>query len=163
MKKLTLTWIKREEKVGKNNKPYTSLSIRAKEYGERYLSGFGSAANAGWAVGQEVEVADVKEVASKDGTKTYLNFEMPKKADPNVEVAALRVSMDELNRKFERMREAMAPIWKDWNARTTTKSVQSFPGMNEKEVAEVNSTLIPDFNPEEINYPEETEAEVINF
>lgn len=75
--KLNLTYVKRDERVSvRTNKPFTSISIKAKEYGEKYLSGFGNKDNANWKEGMEVEVAEVKEVV-KDG-KTYLNFEMPK-------------------------------------------------------------------------------------
>lgn len=73
--KLTLTYINRTERQGKKG-PYTSVSIKAKEYNDKFLSGFGNKTNENWKVGDEVEVAEVKEV-SKDG-KIYLNFEMPK-------------------------------------------------------------------------------------
>lgn len=77
MTKLTLTFVNRTERTStRTNKPYTSLSLKAKEYGENYLSGFGNKDNANWKVGDEVEVLEVKEV-QKDG-KTYYNFDMPK-------------------------------------------------------------------------------------
>lgn len=75
--KLNLTYIDRKERTSaRTNKPFTSVTIKAKEYGEKFLSGFGNKENSSWQVGQEVEVASVNEV-SKDG-KIYLNFEMPK-------------------------------------------------------------------------------------
>lgn len=75
--KLNLTYIDRKERVSaKSGKPFTSVSIKAKEYNDKFLSGFGNKENASWQVGQEVEVAEVREV-SKDG-KIYLNFEMPR-------------------------------------------------------------------------------------
>ncbi len=169
MKKLTLTYYGRfdTDKEGKplvgKFGPYAKISIKAKEYGDRYLSGYENKETKDWAVGKEVEVESVEEVASNG--KTYLNFKMPKKADPLTEIAALRVSFDELKRNFDRMREAMAPVWKEWNARQghVEKKFDAIPGMNEKEMNEVNSTLIPDFDPQEINFPEEAEKEVINF
>lgn len=83
--KLNLTYIQRTERTAKaSGKPFTSLSIKAKEYGDKFLSGFGNRANADWKEGMEVEVAEVKEVV-KDG-KTYLNFEMPKAFNGNPEV-----------------------------------------------------------------------------
>lgn len=83
--KLNLTFVKRTEKTSaKTNKPFTSLSIKAKEYGDQYLSGFGNRANADWKEGMEIEVAEVKEV-QKDG-KTYYNFEMPKAYGGNVDI-----------------------------------------------------------------------------
>jgi len=75
--KLTLTFVNRIEKISqRTNKPFTSMSIKAQEYGDRYISGFGNKANENWKAGDVVEVDEVKEV-EKDG-KTYLNFEMPK-------------------------------------------------------------------------------------
>lgn len=75
--KLTLTYVNRTERTSaKTNKPYTSISIKAKEYGDKYLSGFGNKENAGWKEGDTVEVAEVTSIAK--GDKLYLNFEMPK-------------------------------------------------------------------------------------
>lgn len=74
--KLNLTYINRKQMTSASNKPYTSLSIKATQYGDKYLSGFGNKANENWKVGDEVEIAEVKEV--QKGEKTYLNFEMPK-------------------------------------------------------------------------------------
>jgi len=75
--KLNLTFVKRTERTSsRNGKPFTSLSIKAKEYGDKYLSGFGNSSNKSWDVGQEVEVLKVEEVVKDD--KTYYNFEMQK-------------------------------------------------------------------------------------
>lgn len=75
--KLTLTYVKRTERVSaKTGKPFISLSIKAREYNDQFLSGFGNKANENWKEGDVVEVAEVREV-SKDG-KIYLNFEMPR-------------------------------------------------------------------------------------
>lgn len=77
MVKLTLTYVNRTERVSaRTNKPFTSLSLKAREYNDKFLSGFGNKENAHWKEGDVVEVASVTEV-SKDG-KIYLNFEMPK-------------------------------------------------------------------------------------
>lgn len=86
--KLNLTYISRTERVSaRTNKPFTSVSIKAKEYGDKFLSGFGNRDNIDWKEGMEVEVAEVKEVV-KDG-KTYLNFEMSKK--PNLDELIARI------------------------------------------------------------------------
>lgn len=79
MTKLTLTYVSRTERATKAdpNKKFISLSIKAQEYGDRFLSGFGNKDNAGWKEGDCVEVAEVKEV-EKDGKK-YLNFEMSRR------------------------------------------------------------------------------------
>lgn len=77
MTQVTLTFVKSTERVSaKTNKPFTSLSIKTKEHGDTYLSGFGNKANKDWKAGDVVEI-EVKEV-EKDGKK-YLNFDMPKK------------------------------------------------------------------------------------
>lgn len=76
---VTLIYIKDTERVSaKTGKPFTSRSIKTKEHGEAWLSGFANKDNAGWKVGDTVDI-DVAEV-EKDG-KIYTNFTVPKKAD----------------------------------------------------------------------------------
>ena len=85
-KKLTLTFVKSFPKTSISGENYTSVSIKSKEYGDKYLSGFGNKDDQNWKVGDVVEVL-VKQVL-KDG-KEYLNFEMPKnvtKSQNNSEV-----------------------------------------------------------------------------
>lgn len=97
MIKLNLTYVSRTERISKNTqKPFTSVSIKAKEYGDKFLSGFGNKSNSTWAEGMEVEVAEVKEVV-KDG-KTYLNFEMPK------------FDIADLSKRVETLENAMTTI-----------------------------------------------------
>lgn len=154
MTKLTLTYVRREEKTSaKTNKPFTSLNIKAKEYGEKYLSGFGNKDNAGWAIGQTVEVAEVIEKAAANG-KFYLNFEMPKKSDSGTEIARLDTRIDEMERKFEKMREAMTPIYNEWEARN--KVPLKVPGTNVDYPLERNDV---DFDPKDLNYPDESEMQ----
>lgn len=86
MTKLTLTYVNRTPRTSQAGKPFVSLSIKASEYGDKYLSGFGNKANEGWKVGDVVEVAEVKEV-NKAG-KVYLNFEMPSNKVDNSEINA---------------------------------------------------------------------------
>ena len=83
MSKVTLTFVRRTPKTSASGKPYTSLSIKTQEHGDKYLSGFGNKDNEGWNEGDTVEI-ETKEVV-KDG-KTYLNFETPKKAALNEEM-----------------------------------------------------------------------------
>lgn len=79
MEKITITKITRTERTSaRTNKPFTSLGLKAQEYGDQWLSGFGNKDNAGWKEGDQVEI-EIKKV-EKDG-KTYLNFETPKAAD----------------------------------------------------------------------------------
>jgi len=97
MEKVTLTFVRRDEKVSpRTNKPYTSLSIKTNEYGEKYLSGFGSKDNSRWKEGDTVEIL-VKKI-QKDG-KEYLNFETPKKEDKTAE-ALTRIENALLTIKF---------------------------------------------------------------
>lgn len=84
--KLNLTFVKRTERISKAGKPFTSVSIKSTQYGEKYLSGFGNKDNANWAAGMEVEVAEV--VAKGE----YLNFEMPKKVTANTQVEVMALS-----------------------------------------------------------------------
>ena len=77
--KLTLTYAGRfttkkdgSPLIGKNGRPYTSLRIKANEYGDKYISGFESAETKDWKAGDTVE-ADVED------TGQYLNFNVPKK------------------------------------------------------------------------------------
>lgn len=76
IQKLTLTAVIRKSMVStRTNKPYTSVSIKAKEHGDRYLSGFGSAKTDSWKEGDVVtlEVTE-SEKLDKNG-KPYLNWD----------------------------------------------------------------------------------------
>lgn len=98
--KLNLTYVDRKERVSaRTNKPFTSISIKATQYGDKFLSGFGNKDNQNWAVGDEVEVAEIKEVV-KDG-KTYLNFEMSRvpRLDPAV-----------VNERLEKLENAVVKL-----------------------------------------------------
>jgi hypothetical protein len=75
---MKLTYVKRDQKTSKAGKPYTSLSIKTEQHGDRFINGFGNKENEGWKVGDEVEV----NVSEKEyNGKMYLNLEMPKIAD----------------------------------------------------------------------------------
>lgn len=81
MTKLTLTRVFTTDKnkdgtplMSKAGKPYTKMSIKAKEYGDKWISGFKNKQNEGWKDGDIVE-AIIKENGE------YLNFELPKKDD----------------------------------------------------------------------------------
>ena len=68
--KLHLTYVKRTPRTSKAGKPFISLSVKAQEYGESYLGGFGNKDNENWIEGMEVEVDKVEQKGE------YLNFEM---------------------------------------------------------------------------------------
>lgn len=76
--KLTLTYVGRfttkkdgSPLIGKNGRPYTSLRIKANEYGDRYISGFDSKETKDWKIGDTVE-AEVEEKGE------YLNLSVPR-------------------------------------------------------------------------------------
>lgn len=114
MEKVKLTKVVRTDRVSKSTgKPFVSLSIKTVQYGDKFLSGFGNAANAHWAEGQEVEI--ITERIMKDG-KEYINFTVPKKEDKNDEklekilnklttltltIAAIGATLDELTKKHK--------------------------------------------------------------
>ena len=58
----------------KNGKPYTRMSVKVAEHGEKWISGFESPVNKGWKEGDVVAM-----VIKENGE--YLNFEVPKPAD----------------------------------------------------------------------------------
>lgn len=55
----------------KEGKPYERCSIKTEQYGDRYISGFGSKTTHEWNVGDEVEI-----IIEEKGE--YLNFSLPK-------------------------------------------------------------------------------------
>ena len=81
---LTLTEVKRysKDKFGKEFKnsrgAYQKVLIKAQEYGDRWMSGFGDKTNAGWNPGMVVE-AEVSETEATGPTgQPYLNFKTPR-------------------------------------------------------------------------------------
>lgn|SRR3990167_9711382 len=127
--KLNLTYIKRTERISaKTNKPFTSLSIKATQYGDKFLSGFGNRNNENWKEGMEVEVAEVKEV-NKDG-KTYLNFEMPKAFGGNPETTkAIEEVKNSLSKLHLKTDEILA--WKRLQTGEIKPVVEDYPPMDE--------------------------------
>jgi len=95
--KLTLTYVGRftTKKDGtplissKTGRPYTSLRIKANEYGDKYISGFDSAETKGWKEGDTVE-ADVEQKGE------YLNFSVPKKTEGGMSDAQFQTLIREI-------------------------------------------------------------------
>lgn len=87
MQQITITKIFTKEAVSKTGKPYTSMSIKANEYGEKWISGFKGKENANWKEGDKVEVIiDKKQGTDKNGNPTeYLNYSVPKAEDKTKE------------------------------------------------------------------------------
>jgi len=78
MTKITLTAVYHNDKdrngnpyMSKAGKPYTKCNVKATEYGDKYISGFGNKTTQGWKVGDVVEV----EIEQRG---EYLNFSLPK-------------------------------------------------------------------------------------
>lgn len=65
-----------DEKIGKNNKPYRFLKIQTEEHGEKWISGFASAGNKDWKVGDFVEVEVIE-------SGKYLNYKLPETRKPS--------------------------------------------------------------------------------
>jgi hypothetical protein len=73
LKTVTITNISRKERVSsRTGKPFTSLGLQVREYGEKWLSGFDNAATKNWQRGDTVEI----EIEQKGD---YLNFNVPRK------------------------------------------------------------------------------------
>lgn len=102
MQKLTITgiWRNTTDKQGNPLKsakgfPYTKLSFKCKEHGDKYIGGFGNKENEGWQIGDVVEV-----IIKENGQ--YLNFEMPKKEDINNErIETLEKRISDLEKRFD--------------------------------------------------------------
>ena len=67
------TWKDKEGKdlMGKNGKKYEKVSVKAIEYGDRFIGGFGGEWNRNWKEGDEI-LLDINEVDYNG--KKYLNF-----------------------------------------------------------------------------------------
>lgn len=93
--KLTKVFTTNKDKNGnelksKDGRPYTRMSIKTAQYGDKWLSGFQNKVNANWKEGDEVQM-----IVKQNGE--YLNFETPKKDD-------------ELNEKLEKILNGITGI-----------------------------------------------------
>lgn len=129
--KLNLTFVKRAERTSKAGKPFTSLSIKTTQYGERYLSGFGNKANENWKEGDEVEVAEVVQKGE------YLNFEMPKHTPNNSSVEVMAVS-----HKLDLISSQLRSV------------IDHLSGKNRLDLTSAG-TKVPDFTPATMNIPDD--------
>ena len=127
--KLTLTSVERVQQTSKKTgKPYTSLRIKAQEYGDKLISGFGRKDNDSWAVGQVVE-GTVEEKGQ------YLNL-IPSqgagKADP-ADMTFIKETLNEIafkvgiiNNRTEKIAEKVGV--------TAPKTKVEYPTEEEKEI-----------------------------
>lgn len=135
--KLTLTFVKSEQRTSaRTNKPFTSQSLRSTEYGERYLSGFGSKETINWKVGDVVEV-DVKESDKMDkNNKPYLNWSLPKPESP------VMLRIDKLEDSIKQLQKEMYQVINEVRRLNPTSNLTPA------------GTKVPDFVP---NTPEEAQ------
>lgn len=78
MAKHTLTYVRNQDKISKNGKPYTSCSIKVEKLGDQFINGFGNKVTQDWQPG---DVVDVKIYEEEYMGKTYTKFEAPKPQD----------------------------------------------------------------------------------
>lgn len=153
--KVTLTgiWRNTTDKVGNQLKsakgiPYTKLSFKCKEYGDKYVGGFGNKANEGWKIGDTVDI-----IIKQNGE--YLNFEMPKTGGSvDLErVTKIEGRLTTLEMSFERQFEALKAEIKqdiilDLGGKFQTdadfkKSQEPHPLLKSNSVGEVDSDSLP--------------------
>ena len=97
--KVTITRISRVQRISqKTSKPYTSMGIQTKEYGDQWLNGFGNPGNRDWKEGDTVEVNISKK--ERNG-KEVLDFENPKPQP--VDQLALISEIRSMKQDFGRM------------------------------------------------------------
>lgn len=74
LKQYTLTYVKNEDKVSKNGKPYTSTSIKVMELGDVFINGFGNRQTLNWNANDKVMIEIYEE---EYNGKTYKKFKAP--------------------------------------------------------------------------------------
>lgn len=98
--KVELTYVGRQNKISKKTgKPYISLGIKAKEYGEEWINGFGGKENQYWAQG---DIVDIEIYEDEWNGKKSLKFNTPK-VDPGVELTDIKARLTELETKVARI------------------------------------------------------------
>jgi uncharacterized coiled-coil protein SlyX len=87
--------------IGKTGKPYTRILLKAKEYGDNTISGFGQKESDAWKAGDEVRL-DVVEVTK--GEKTYYNFNYVDQDAENMDaISKLQKGMEALLNRVKRL------------------------------------------------------------
>lgn len=120
----TITYLKRDDTDREGNalktkagKPYTRMTLKVESKGERYISGFGSAQNKDWKVGDSVDITITEaEKTDKEG-RPYLNFTQPKPID--------KVGDDIATIKSDIMKILL--VVRNIDANTTAKSKIAYP------------------------------------
>lgn len=89
--------------VTKDGRPYTRVTIKAQEYGDKFISGFGNKDNASWKEGDRVEA-----IVEQKGE--YLNFSTPKKEDAtNEKLQEILNAIVRLKIQLEVIKDAVVP------------------------------------------------------
>jgi hypothetical protein len=109
--KITLTKVFTTDKkkdgtplISKAGKPYSSMSIKCVEHGEKWLSGFKGKENEFWKEGDQVDV-----IIKPNGE--YLNYEVPKAEDKlAMRVSALEVDVMQLKNSLARTGSASGVV-----------------------------------------------------
>lgn len=141
--KLTITFVGRyttkkdgSPLIGANGKPYTSLRLKANEYGDKFLSGFDNAQTRGWKVGDTVEV-DVEQKGE------YLNFSVPQKpAGGAIELDMLR---REISTNTTVLKQILAVAEDIKMSLSTHKTIESLKKVDITPVSEIDFDVPPDF------------------
>lgn len=92
---------KNKQPLMANGRPYTRMSIKCEQYGEKWISGFQNASNKDWKEGDEVEI-----VLKQNGE--YLNFETLKKDDKLVDMLSqLLTKVGKIDAKIDLIADGM--------------------------------------------------------
>lgn len=104
--------------ISKQGKPYTRLSIKTNEHGDKWISGFKNAVSGTWKEGDEVEIT----ITQKG---EYLNFDTPKKDDKVVEMLSqLLTKVGKIDAKMDMIAESVGV--RDYMAKKSG-TVNSYP------------------------------------
>jgi hypothetical protein len=87
--------------ISKQGKPYTRMSIKCQEYGDKWVSGFKNSVSGLWKEGDEVEI-------NVEQKGEYLNFDTPKKDDKVIEMLSdLLIKIGKINANVEYIKDKM--------------------------------------------------------
>jgi hypothetical protein len=76
--------------IDRNGKPFTRLSIKVQEYGDKWLSGFSNPSNQTWREGDTVEI-------EVEQSGQYLNFKQPNPRTANLQqLQTIEKKLDEV-------------------------------------------------------------------
>lgn len=144
MQKVTLTAVYHNDKdrngnpyMSKAGKPYTKCNIKATEYGDKYISGFGNKTTQGWKVGDTVEIE-----ITPNGE--YLNFSVPKVTGGLSELD--REMLMRMEKKMDNINFHIVEIAKGLKGKTMYQS----PEMEGIDVSK--SGDVPEINPDDVPF-----------